>query len=121
MTPERIARIARFVTVSTLPAGAQRQINVNTAPIEVLLALGFPEQQAIEIVQQRANLPITRAILSTLVEGDAQLQRVTRVTSTEFQVLANVSMPSVTRWMEARVSVAGRTTRRTRVKWRQFY
>ncbi len=120
-TPERAARIARFVTVSTLPSTAQRQINVNTAPIEVLIAIGFPEQQAIEIIQQRTNLPITREILSTLVEGDPQLRQVTRVTSTEFQVLAQVSMPTVTRWLEARVGVSGRTTRRSRVLWKKFY
>ncbi|MCB0344043.1 MAG: general secretion pathway protein GspK [Bdellovibrionales bacterium] len=120
-TPERAARIGRFVTVSTLPSTAQRQINVNTAPIEVLLAIGFPEQQAIEIIQQRANLPITQAILNTLVEGDPQLRQVTRVTSTEFQVLAQVAMPTVTRWLEARVGVSGRATRRSRIMWKKFY
>lgn len=121
MTPERVARVAKFTAVSSLPGGAQRQVNVNTAPIEVLIAIGFPEQQAIDIVQQRTNLPITQAILNTLVEGDAQLRQVTRVTSTEYQVLASVEMPSVTRWMEARVLVSGRTNRRSRVRWRQFY
>ncbi|MCB0324226.1 MAG: general secretion pathway protein GspK, partial [Bdellovibrionales bacterium] len=40
MTLERLARIAPYVTAS---ASGGNRININTAPLEVLLALGFPE------------------------------------------------------------------------------
>lgn len=123
ITMERIARIAPYVRVSqnTFSASSAR-ININTAPLEVLIALGFPENQALEMIQQRANLPITNEILTTLVEGDTQLKERTKVTSSEFSIYARVVMPSVTRWMRAVVATQGPViNRRSNIRIIEFY
>lgn len=116
MVLERVRRIAPYVRVSPTPPGVARQINVNTAPIEVLLALGFMESQAVELAQQRLNLPITREILETLVAGDPELKRYTKVSSTEFSIYSRVVMPNVTRWLRAVVNVQGQQKRRTIIR-----
>ncbi|MCB0358959.1 MAG: general secretion pathway protein GspK, partial [Bdellovibrionales bacterium] len=122
MTAERVARIADVVSVSTIPSAASRQININTAPLDVLLAIGFPEGQATEIVQERLNLPITQEILATLVEGDQQLRQVTRVTAREFSIYGRVVMPNVTRWVYAKATVSGGGLQRNaRIQNIQFY
>ena len=111
VTLERMARIAPFVKVSGRP-GRGTQINVNTAPYDVLVSTGLPDAQAIELVQERTNLPITGEILSTLIAGDAQLQSRLKVTSNEFSVLAKVDMPATTRWLRAFITVSGGVSRR---------
>ncbi len=108
-TLERVARVAPFVRAS---AGSSSRVNVNTAPLEVLIALGFPEAQAIEITQERGNLPITSELLRTLTTGDNQLARATTVRSNEFSAYAQVRMANVTRWAKAVISVQGGFTRR---------
>ncbi len=111
-TLERVARIAPFVRIA---AGSVSRVNVNTAPPEVLIALGFPETQAIEITQERTNLPITSELLRTLTTGDNQLARATTVRSNEFSAYAQVRMANVTRWAKAIISVQGGFTRRRAV------
>ena len=112
ITADRWARVGPFVRVGLPSLASSRRINVNTAPLEVLIALGFPESQAAEIYQQRQNLPITSQILTTLIQGDAQLARYTKVTSSEFSVFIRVTMPSTTRWLRARLTVQGSGARR---------
>ena len=113
MTQERFVRVAPFIRVSGASAVPSRGINVNTAPLEVLLSLGVPEEQAVELIQERANLPINQGILQTLTAGDAQLQRFSTVRSSGFTVIARVVMPNTTRWMKANVSVQGSVNNRT--------
>ena len=112
ITADRWARLGPLVRVGLPSLASSRRINVNTAPLEVLTALGFPENQAAEIFQQRQNLPITNQILTTLVQGDPQLSKYTKVTSTEFSVFVRVQMPTMTRWMKAKLTVQGTGTRR---------
>jgi hypothetical protein len=112
MTLERLSRIAPFVRVAP---GTGSRVNVNTAPLEVLLALGFPEGQALELVEERTNLPITAELLRTLTTGDAQLGRSTTVRSTEFAAYAQVRMPNATRWVKAIIAVQGGFSRRKAV------
>ncbi|HQH28674.1 MAG TPA: type II secretion system protein GspK, partial [Oligoflexia bacterium] len=81
MTPERMSRIAPFVRTSQPQSS---KVNINTAPLEVLLAIGIPESQAREIFAERTNLPIDSAMLQNITAGDAQLARVAAVTSQEF-------------------------------------
>ena len=109
MTLERVARIAPYVRVSQ---SFNSRININTAPLEVLMAIGFPEAQALEIFQERTNLPYTGEMLRALVTGDAQLSRVTTVNSQEFSAYAMVRMANVTRWAHATISVQGGLARR---------
>ncbi len=109
MTLERMRRIAPFVRVST---SNDTRVNVNTAPYPVLLALGFPETQAQEVLQKRLDLPITIAILRLLTEGDTQLQRATSVQSREFSAYVEVKMPNITRWAHATLQVRGGSSSR---------
>lgn len=121
MTAERVRRIAPFIRVSDQPSAIIRRINVNTAPYEVLIAVGFSESQAAELAQQRLNLPITKDILYPLVLGDPLLAKHTKVTSSEFSVISRVAMPNVTKWLHAIVSVHGTQQRGTRVKSVKYY
>jgi type II secretory pathway component PulK len=104
MTLERMRRIAPFVRVSS---SRDTRVNVNTAPYPVLLALGFPETQAQEIIQKRLDLPITIEILRLLTEGDTQLQQATSIQSREFSAYVEVKMPNVTRWAHATLQIRG--------------
>lgn len=117
LTLDRLERIAPYVRVSPVSYGiyTSNRINVNTAPLETLKAIGFPEAQATEIVQKRADFPIDEELLNTLVAGDAQLKSYTKVNSSLFSVYCRVSMANVTRWLRAIVSVSGGTNRRKTV------
>ncbi len=109
MTPERMSRIAPFVRTSQPQSS---KVNINTAPLEVLLAIGIPESQAREIFAERTNLPIDSAMLQNITAGDAQLARVAAVTSQEFSAFALIKMANVTRWARASINVQGSTTSR---------
>lgn len=121
MTAERLSRIAPYVRVGSPNSGTQ-QINFNTAPLEVLLAIGFPEKQAAELVQERLNLPLTSAILSNLVAGDPQLQRVATVTSNDFSVFAKLRLANGNYWIKAKVRAVGPPIgRRTQLTEVEYY
>ena len=98
MTLERVSRVAPFLRAVS---GVTSQINVNTAPLPVLVAMGFSESQAAEIVQERQSLPFNTEQLRTLVAGDAQLARVTTTRSQEFSVYARVATPNGVRYAKA--------------------
>jgi len=122
MTLSRLNRIAPFVKASQNLSISNTKVNVNTAPYEVLLALGFPESVATEMIQERMNLPIDTKILGTLVQGDPQLQRITKVNSGEFGVYCRVTMPNSTRWLKALLTVQGRGAgRKAAVRTVEFY
>lgn len=109
MTLERVARIAPYVRVS--PTGNSR-VNVNTAPVPVLLALGFPESQVEEMQRERLNLPITRELLGKLVAGNPQLGQMTTVNSQEFSVYSQVKTANSTRWARATIVIQGAVAQR---------
>lgn len=121
MTLERVNRIAPYVRISAPDAlQGTSAINVNTAPLEVLLALGFPESIAVEMVLQRLDLPIDTQTLKALVGGNEVLQRYTKVTSNEFSVYIRVVMPNTTRWMRAYLNRPARSSR-VKVRSVEFY
>ena len=113
MTLDRLSRISRFVR--TAPAFFSR-ININTAPYEVLQAIGFDSTQVDEIVQQRTQLEggYDQSTLSLLVQsgGNPRLAQVTSVNSQGFSVFVKIVMPNVTRWAKARFVVQGSPSNR---------
>ena len=122
MTAERLGRVAPFVHVSLLPSNQSISVNINTAPLPVLIAMGFPPGQAQEMVDQRTNLPITADILNTLIAGDPQLRRFARLTSNEFSIYCRVVMPNTTHWLRASITVQGTgNSRKTVVKSQEFF
>lgn len=112
MTLERMVRIAPYVKVSSRSTGRGSQVNVNTAPYEVLVAAGATESEAIESIQQRLDLPIRDQDRQLLFAGNQQLLASTKTTSNEFSVLSRVDMPATTRWLRAYVTVSGGASRR---------
>ncbi|MFN8391072.1 MAG: type II secretion system protein GspK [Bdellovibrionota bacterium] len=123
MTLERLQQIAPYVRVSQSITGVGNSINVNTAPLEVLLALGIPDSQAQEIAQRRLSFPFTKQILSTLVAGDPNLANRLKVNSSEFSVIARVIMPTRTFWLRATLAVqqSGANARKAITRSMEFY
>lgn len=112
ITLERLARIAPFVRASLNNSFSLTRVNVNTAPRAVLLALGFPETQVLEIEQIRLTAPITAANLRTLIAGDSRLVRLVGVDSRSFSAYAAVELANTTRWAKAIFDVQGGGLRR---------
>lgn len=123
MTLERVQRIAPFVKVSPAVGGLSNQVNVNTAPLEVLLSMGFPPGQAEEIVQRRLSYPYSKQILSTLTAGAPDLANRIKVNSSEFSAYARIRMPSRTFWVRAVIGAqaGGQTGRKASIKSLEFY
>ena len=116
MTLDRLNRVSRFIRTANPSIS---RININTAPPEVLSAIGFDGSQVEEILQQRIDLQggYDQSTLSLLVQsgGNPNLSRVTSVTSQGFSVFVKIVMPNVTRWAKARFRVtsgSGRTATR---------
>jgi len=101
MTLDRVQRVAPFVKISPTAASLSNGVNINTAPFEVLVALGFPQTQAEEIIQKRLTAPYTREILPTLTAGDPNLGNRLKVKSGEFSAYARIRMPTRTFWVHA--------------------
>lgn len=118
---ERAARIAPFVKVSSYGSMGAKRINVNTAPFEVLAALNFPENQLVELVNQRSSSPINQQILSAAVAGDMYLGSHTKLTSSEFSIYCRAVMPSSTHWLKAIVASQGTVRRFTQIRSIEFY
>ena len=113
MTLERIQAIGPFVKTSRTGFGTAAKINVNTAPIDVLLALGFEEATVVRIEEQRAKGPIANEDLRDLVAGSlSQLPQAVGVTSQEFSAYAQVRGANSTRWAKALISIQGGQQRR---------
>lgn len=115
MTKERISRVAQNVKVSTSSGVGSRRVNINTAPLEVLIALGFPETEVVDLVQKRLSLPINDGLLSLLLQGDSQLRQHIKTTSNEFSVIVRAVMPNCTRWLRAIVTTGNPGTQRQTV------
>ncbi len=116
MTLERVQRLMPFVKVSqSLVATGQRGVNINTAPYEVLLALGLPQAQVDELLKERLNQPLTQKQVQEFITADQNLAGRIKSNSTEFTVYARVKTPSRTSWAKAVVGVLGQSPRRRTV------
>ena len=108
MTLDRLNSVSRFVRTANRTTS---RININTAPLEVLSAIGFDTSQVEEILQQRIDLQggYDQSTLSLLVQsgGNPKLAEVTSVRSQGFSVFIKIIMPNVTRWAKARFNVQG--------------
>lgn len=121
-TLERLSKIAPYAVAGNGAQNGRKRVNINTAPLEVLLAIGFTEMQAMEIVEQRANLPYSQAMLEVLVSGNVQLKYHVKVTSSEFGVYVQVKTPNATKWLRSNVKTIGRTSqRRTSITSAEYY
>lgn len=65
------ARLSAFLTVQQVT----QQINLNAAPPEVLLALGFPPDLALALIQEREVAPLRPQVVMPRLAGDIQLQQ----------------------------------------------
>lgn len=108
ITRERFQRLLPFLRVSSDEAEPEdKRVNVNTAPYEVLVSIGYPESTALEIVQSRMNTPIDQNRLAELNRADPDLGSVTSMTSQQFSVVVRAKLPNTTRWARAIISVDG--------------
>ena len=122
MTLERLARIAPFVKVSNKSGGATKQININTVPLQTLLALEFPEADANTIVEQRLNVPFkTTDLKASLTPQDPTLYTKLAVSSREFSAYIRVGTASSTRWLHASLEVDISAGRKTTVNALEYY
>ena len=103
MTLERVEQIAPFVRVSPSASSGNGAININTAPIPVLEAIGL--QNAGDIASRRLSAPYTRESLNLVTGGDQQLAAKLKVNSNEFAVFSRVIMPTRTFWARAVLGV----------------
>ena len=116
MTLERLQRLAPFIKVSqSLVSTGQRGVNINTAPYEVLLAMGLPQAQVDELLKERLNQPLTQKQVQEFIAADQTLAGRIKSNSTEFTVYARVKTPSRTSWAKAVVGVLGQSPRRKTV------
>lgn len=115
MTLERVGMLARYVRVSQSTPGGSRTVNINTAPLEVLLAMGMSQNLAEEIVSKRLSFPYTQDSLGLITQVEPKLAGKLSIKSTEFMALARVSLSSRTLWARAFFSVQhqGMTTKAT--------
>gem|GEM_PF-2968569 len=119
-TQERVSSLSGIVKVEapnpdrTTTQG--RKININTAPLDVLVALGFSNTTADNIISERTAEPISKEKIQVLCEGDQNLQKSIKVNSSMFAVYAKVEMPNTVTWLRAQVSSPHTTgSRRTSV------
>jgi type II secretory pathway component PulK len=124
ITIERARRIAPFLkaTSSGTAIGGSR-VNINTAPYEVLIALGFSNDRASEIIEERTGAPLNQAIVSKILEADPSVSQYVKVSSGEFSIIAQVKLPSVTKWLKATVKAqtGGAGIRKTDITSTEHY
>ena len=115
---ERASRIAPFVKAGN---GGFPRININTAPSEVLLALGVPESSVSEILAAQSK-GLDDQTLNALTAGLPQLRSATKLNSNNFSIYVRAEMPNVTRWVKAYVTAqGGAQQRKTQVVKQEFY
>ncbi|MCC6933991.1 MAG: type II secretion system minor pseudopilin GspK [Deltaproteobacteria bacterium] len=126
ITLERLNQISPFVTAVSSKQGADKKLNINTVPFEVLRAMGVPETQAAELVQERLGKPITQEILNTLAQlvdtpNNPSLRRLFKLNSSNFSVIVRVKGANSVRWLKALVNANGlppqRKTKVTRIEF----
>jgi len=105
-TRERVARIIPYAKVGDV-TGELPKLNVNTARYETLIALGYPETVASEIILSQNAQPITAERLKEINAVDPELDKVTTTRSREFSVVVRVKLPNSVRWGRAYLSSTG--------------
>lgn len=103
MTLERMAKIAPFIRVSTQD---NSQININTAPAEVLQSLNLQEQEIIDILEKRQLVPFSKSEISTAIPGSDQILPLLTANSNSFSAYIQVQMPNVTRYARAKIKTS---------------
>lgn len=118
MTYERVRRLSPYVRASGTPGGGSR-ININTAPFPVLVALGFPQAQAQNIMEKRLQFPYDNELLNAEIAGYQQLSGKLKTNSGEFSALVRVKLPVRTVWGRAMIKAgnpSGTQQRKTTIK-----
>jgi type II secretory pathway component PulK len=109
ITRERLSLLAPFVR-ATDTQGESTKVNVNTARFETLVALGYSQSSASEIVVGRGREPIDSTRLKEINAqnpSEPPLDKITSTKSTEFSVVVRVRMPNSVRWGRASIAVSG--------------
>ena len=104
MTLERFSKIGPFIRIDR-NSSSSSQVNINTAPLEILLAMGFSEAQANDIVGERSEAPITREQLDVIASGEQDLRRRLNVRSRLFTIYSQIKFGNVTKWARAIIKV----------------
>jgi type II secretory pathway component PulK len=123
MTRERVSRLLPFVRASEITGDLPR-VNVNTARYETLVALGYPETTASEIILNQRREAITQERLKELNAIDESLNQITTTRSKEFSVTVRIRMPNSVRWGRAYISTGssgGTAIRTTSVRAVEIY
>lgn len=122
MTLERVQRIAPFVRVSQSVGGISNNVNINTAPAEVLIAMGVLPTEVQNILTKRLEAPIRQGDINLLIPGNQNLSSRLKAKSSEFSAYARVTLPSRTFWVRSVIAAqqmgAGR---RAIVRSMEFY
>jgi len=116
MTMERVRRAAPYVKTTSETGMFSRKLNINTAPLESLLAVGIPDSVATTLVQGRLAGPVSSDQLKNFTTGNPQLGSILKTNSSLFTIYGRVAMPNSTRWIRATVSVQPGNPRRTQLK-----
>jgi len=97
-TNEFLQRLSPYVRAAST---SDFRINVNTAPPLVLQAIGFSQTEIGDIVKRRSVQWLTTDELQSMVQGSANLPRITTVSSGSFKILVRARSASTTKWLEA--------------------
>ena len=82
-----------------------KKINVNTAPIEVLKAIGLEDSIAEEVIALRTSSPITQKIINTLIPSSSKLKKYIGTRSYGFTCYTQVKMNNTLKFMKAYIDV----------------
>ncbi|MDD2943542.1 MAG: type II secretion system protein GspK [bacterium] len=105
-TSSRVLMLSKFLRAD--PGINNNQlININTAPAEVLAAMGLSGVEISQAIEERLNLPVTSNILQTLLAPYPELKPYFSVNSNSFSVYVRAKMPSRSRWLHAIVTTSG--------------
>lgn len=110
MTLEKIQKSAPFLKASASNTfGNNSRININTAPYEVLIALGFPQDIALDVIKfQPGQSPAyNNSSLNDLLSSPllSQLNGKLDVKSDEFSLYSRVKMPRQTYWLKSIIKI----------------
>ena len=105
MTPERVLAVSRALIADLeMPI---MPINVNTAPLEVLLALGFTENSADNIISGRTVEPVNDAIRRSAALDDPDIVRRTGTKSSWYEIYVRIELPNSVHWLRGLLYKAG--------------
>ncbi|MBP9838827.1 MAG: general secretion pathway protein GspK, partial [Proteobacteria bacterium] len=122
ITLNELQYLSKFLKVTISSLGTNSAININTAPVEVLQAIGFPENQIEEIARQRLSYPYTTQSTAVLTAGNEQLKGKVKFKSSEFSAIARIEMPTKVFWVKSRITMLpGVGNRRAKIDSYEFY